>query len=522
MPKHNDDGPETPTATTPSKGAPSGESARTRRLLAQCTSELEHAWSRCRDLFENMPAMSVTTRRGHDGLPIIEDCNRLFPETLGYARDEIIGRPLGDFYAPGSRAEAETQPATGSQSAVSGSERQLLDKYGGVLDTTLYLVVTTTPDGSVSGARATYLDITERKREEQKRRESQSRYQALVAQTLIGVSIVQDGSIVYANQKMADITGYTLEEQAGFLSFLDLVAEEDRQIMSERLRRYQTPSSTPETQVVHVRRKDDRTVPLEVQGAPIRFGERPAVAVVVLDISDRIRLQNQLQQSQRLDDPGETTAVAEIGNDALTAIRGHCEELLDVIGPADPRRKPVEAIRAIVAENVAATPHRGSPGQNLDQTEPADATGQDAGGTRDTSTPSQTVLLVEDEGAVRAAVLDWLQQVGYRVLEAADGDAALKLAAAHDGPINLILTDVKMPGMTGWRLTEELARTREPIPVIYMSGFPDPAHPLDEGDNAAVLQKPFTPRTLIKAVQLAMDSPAPARQPLSDPERDNG
>jgi PAS domain S-box-containing protein len=123
-----------------------------------------------------MPAMSVTTRRGHDGLPIIADCNRLFPETLGYARDEIIGRPLGDFYAPGSRAEAETPPSTGSQDAVGGGERPLLDKYGGVLDTTLHLVATTTPDGSVAGARATYLDITERKREKQKRRESQSRY----------------------------------------------------------------------------------------------------------------------------------------------------------------------------------------------------------------------------------------------------------------------------------------------------------------------------------------------------------
>ena len=126
-----------------------------------------------------------------------------------------------------------------------------------------------------------------------------------MAQTLVGVCIVQDGSIVYANQKMADITGYTLEEQAGFLSFLDLVAEEDRQIMSERLRRYQASDRKPETQVLHVCRKDERTVPLEAQGATVQFGDRPAVAVIVLDISDRIRLQNQLQQSQRLDDPGE-------------------------------------------------------------------------------------------------------------------------------------------------------------------------------------------------------------------------
>lgn len=371
--------------------------------------------------------MSVTTRRGHDGLPIIEDCNRLFPETLGYARDETIGRPRGDFYASGSLAEAETQPSTGAQDAVSGSERQLLDKYDGVVAATLYLVATTTPDGSVAGTRATYLDITERKREEHKRRESQSRYQALAAQTLVGVCIVRDGSIVYANQKMADLTGYTLKEQAGFLSFLDLVAEEDRQIMSERLRRYQAPGSTPDTQVVHVRRKDERTIPLEVEGAPVQFGDRPAVAVIVLDISDRIRLQKQLQQSQRLDAPEEASGVTRTRNAALISILGHCEELLDVIGPADPRRKQVDAIRSLASEYVEPAPQRAS---DQDQAPLAESAGQGREPIG-TSTPAQTVLLVEDEGAVRSAVRDWLQQDGYRVLEASDGEGALELAAAH-------------------------------------------------------------------------------------------
>ncbi len=442
--------------------------------------------------------MSVITRRGHDGLQIIEDCNRLFPETLGYTRDEIIGRPLGDFYAPGSRAEAETQPSTGTQDPVGGGERQLLDKYGGVLDTMLHLVRTTTTDGSVAGTRATYLDITERKREEQKLRESQSRYRALVAQTLVGVCIVQDGSIVYSNPKMADISGYTLEEQAGFLSFLDLVAEEDRQVMSERLRRYQTDGQ-PETQVVHVRRKDDRTIPLEVQGGPVQFGDRPAVALIVLDISERIRLQNRIQQSQSLDAPGEVARVAHGFNNALMAIFTHCDALLEQIGEADPRRAEVEAILTIAsaaAEQSQRLVTAGRPTDGSTDGSPVAAPG---------AKPQQTLLLVEDEDAVRSAVRNWLEQVGYRVLEASGGEDALHLAAAHDGPIHLMLTDVMMPGMTGWRLTEELARTRDPIPVIYMSGYPNPAHPFDQADGPAFLQKPFTPRTLLTAVQAAID-----------------
>jgi hypothetical protein len=74
--------------------------ARTPQLLAQCTSELEHAWNRCRDLFENMPAMSVTTRRGHDGLPIIEDCNGEFNRSMQQgSRQSISWRGVAECLA---------------------------------------------------------------------------------------------------------------------------------------------------------------------------------------------------------------------------------------------------------------------------------------------------------------------------------------------------------------------------------------------------------------------------------------
>ena len=335
-------------------GAP--DPTRLEQLLQERTAELEHAWRRCRDLFENVPAMSVATRRGHDALPIIEDCNHLFPATLGYAREEIIGRPLGDFYAPGSQTAPETQPSARIEERLEGVERQLLDKFGGVLDAVLHLVPTTARDGSITGARATYLDITERKREEQERQQSQSRYRALAEQTLVGICIVQDGSIVYANPRMAEISGYTLEEQSAFLSFLDLVAEEERQVMSQRLQRNLTLDGEPDTGVVHIRRKDGVTVPLEVQGGPVQYGGRPAVTVIALDISDRIRLQNRLLQSQRLDNIGQlASGVAHSFNNALTAIYGRCELLLDQISKADPRREEVEVIVTVASEAAVLT-----------------------------------------------------------------------------------------------------------------------------------------------------------------------
>ena len=120
--------------------------------------------------------------------------------------------------------------------------------------------------------------------------------------------------------------------------------------------------------------------------------------------------------------------------------------------------------------------------------------------------PEQTVLVVEDEEQVRSAVREWLQQAGYRVLEAHSSTKALELVASHEGPIHLVLTDVVMPGMSGLRLSEELAMTRGDIPIVYMSGYPTPAHPFGRADGKTLLEKPFAPRTLLRVVRAAIDS----------------
>ena len=132
-----------------------------------------------------------------------------------------------------------------------------------------------------------------------------------------------------------------------------------------------------------------------------------------------------------------------------------------------------------------------------------------------------TVLVVEDEGQVRAAVREWLEQAGYRVLEASGSSEALELVASHEGPIHLMLTDIVMPGMNGWRLTEELTMTRGDIPVIYMSGYPSPVHPFERADGPTLLEKPFAPRTLLRTVRTAIDA-ASAAQDRPAASSDNG
>jgi PAS domain S-box-containing protein len=109
-----------------------------------------------------------------------------------------------------------------------------------------------------------------------------------------------------------------------------------------------------------------------------------------------------------------------------------------------------------------------------------------------------TLLLVEDAGHVRAMVREILEEYGYSVLEADNGQAALDAAAAHDGPIDLLLSDMVMPGMSGRKLSEAMRAVRPGIKVLLMSGYAeDPA--VRAGilkQEYSFLQKPFTPEAL--------------------------
>ena len=113
-----------------------------------------------------------------------------------------------------------------------------------------------------------------------------------------------------------------------------------------------------------------------------------------------------------------------------------------------------------------------------------------------------TILLAEDDDAVRAIARTTLVRAGYHVLSANNGASALVLADGHVGPINLLVTDVIMPGMNGRELAEAMATRRPGLPVLFVSGYTDNVL-ADYGLTAvdhALLDKPFTPATLTAAV----------------------
>ncbi len=114
-----------------------------------------------------------------------------------------------------------------------------------------------------------------------------------------------------------------------------------------------------------------------------------------------------------------------------------------------------------------------------------------------------TILIVEDEDSVRALVREVLTRQGYTVLEAPDGRAALALAASHPGPIDLLVSDCRLPHLSGGELARRLRGLFVALKVLYISGYAptEAALPGDLDPAAPFLQKPFTPAALTSQVR---------------------
>jgi two-component system cell cycle sensor histidine kinase/response regulator CckA len=114
--------------------------------------------------------------------------------------------------------------------------------------------------------------------------------------------------------------------------------------------------------------------------------------------------------------------------------------------------------------------------------------------------PAPSILLVEDQDEVRNLVRRILEGRGYHVLVAASGHDALRLTVQYTGSIDLLVTDVMMPGMSGLEVAQLLAPAHPKMKVLYLSGYP-----LEPG--VTFLQNPFTAEALARNVREVLESP---------------
>ncbi|MFL5443368.1 MAG: response regulator, partial [Myxococcales bacterium] len=118
----------------------------------------------------------------------------------------------------------------------------------------------------------------------------------------------------------------------------------------------------------------------------------------------------------------------------------------------------------------------------------------------------ETILIVEDEDPLRALVRRILVNHGYSVIEACDGEDGLRRAGDHQGPIDLLLTDIVMPQMTGHDLAKRLGTTRPDLRVLFMTGYTEQAV-VAHANGSALLNKPFSTMALLAQVRKLLDHP---------------
>ncbi|MEW6348455.1 MAG: PAS domain S-box protein [Thermodesulfobacteriota bacterium] len=289
---------------------------------------LRRAEQRYRRLFEEAPIMYVITRNVQ-GVPFVSDCNELFLRSVGWSREEVLGRPLTDFYAPESRTQL--LEGGGYARALSGEfligERRLLTRDGRLVPTLVHTATESDSSGKVIGTRGMYVDITDRKNTEAALKESEERYRQITENSLTGILVFQDDRAVFANRRLSEMLGYSQDEMLS-MSLLERIHPDDCNLVTEIAEGGMAGFRVPRHCEPRLLHKDGHAVWTEILSHRMDYQGRPAIIASVADVTERRILEQQLRHSQKMEAVGILAGgIAHDFNNLLHIIGGHAELL---------------------------------------------------------------------------------------------------------------------------------------------------------------------------------------------------
>ena len=247
--------------------------------------------------------------------------------TFEYSADEVLGRRFTEFIRDDYRQlilqHYYQQTVNGTPNSY--VEFPALTKSGREVWLGQNAWLLTDSSGRYIGMQAVARDITERRKAEEGLRTAEAKFRALVEQSLMGVYILQDDRLVYVNPKAAAMLGYTPEELLDVPVAFDLLHEQDRPFVREQFARLGHGVASVQFTARGVRR-DGEIVQAEAYCSLAEFNGRAAVLATVNDISERVKLEDQLRQAQKMEAIGRLAGgIAHDFNNLLTAIRGNAE-----------------------------------------------------------------------------------------------------------------------------------------------------------------------------------------------------
>ena len=261
-----------------------------------------------------------------------EGCFRFVnPHTLRvfeYRADEVIGRRFTEFiradYRPHIFNHYYRQTTEGTTNsyvefpAITKSGREVW------LGQNAWLI--SDAAGKFVGMQAVARDITERHGAEEALRAAEAKFRGLVEQSLMGVYILQNERLVYLNPKAAELLGHSQQEMLDAPNAFVFIHEQDRALVNDQLSRLGPGGVTSVQMTVRGMRKDGETIQVEAYCSMTEFAGHPAILATVNDISDRVKLEDQLRQAQKMEAIGRLAGgIAHDFNNLLTAIRGNAE-----------------------------------------------------------------------------------------------------------------------------------------------------------------------------------------------------
>jgi PAS domain S-box-containing protein len=484
----------------------------------------------------------------------IIDVNRTELELLGYRLDEMIGQPVWKFIVEGEAARQQIlQKLTGTLPPAQGLERTYRRKDGTTFPVLVGDRILQDSEGKIIGIRTTIQDISELKRAEEEMRALEEQFrqsQKMEAIGRLGGGIAHD-----FNNLLTIIKGYSQ------LSLLDLKESDPLWGNIQEIQKA-TQRATDLTrqllafsrrQILDLKVLDLNTLLRELDKMLRRIiGEDIELVTLLSGDLGRVKIDpGQIEQvifnlavnaRDAMPSGGKLiieTANVELDKEYANAHIGVVPGRYVRLSVSDTGFGMSREVREKVFEPFFTTKDKGkgtglglstvygivkqSSGNIWVYSEPGHGTtfkiylprveeeldtlqGQDE--TESSSRGSETVLLVEDEPLVRDLAHRILSQQGYKVLEAANGEEALRVVQEHIGEkIHLLLTDVVMPQMGGKELADQLKLLRPDVKVLYTSGYTDDAivhhGVLEPGTH--FLQKPFSPKTLSHKVREVLD-----------------